>query len=573
MFLRSNVMHLVWEAVLSQSGLPIAYFSEKLNDAKRRYTTYDKEFYAIIRALDHWQHYLISKEFILHSDHEALKYIQCQHKLQPRHAKWVEFLQVFNFTIKHKSGKLNKGADALSRKYTLLNHLQQKIIGFELLKHEYPDDPDFGVLFSHCQATQNHSLGEFHVFSGFLFKQQRLCIPRHSIRIVLIQETHAGGLAGHLDIDKTTHLLRANFFWPKLARDVEHFIRRCLLCHRAKSQLSPYGLYMPLSVLLAPWEDVSLDFITGLPRTQHHKDSVMVVVDRFSKMAYFVACNTTYDAVQVANLYFKEIVRLHGVPKTMVSDRDVKFLSHFWLTLWRKLGTKLKFSTSSHPQTDGQTEVTNRTLGSLLRALITTNLKQWEELLPRAEFAYNRAPNKTTGISPFKVVYGLNPSTPLDLAVLDTTSKFSKEASDLAMEIQTIHQQVHDKITKNNELLKYRRDKGRKHVLFKPGDLVWLHMRKERFPTKRRSKLSPRSDGPFKVLEKVNDNVYKIDLPGNVSTSCNVADLQPYFDPDEPLPSLRTNSSEDGEDDRQEEEPDTSPLDSTQSQQAWVNLI
>nr|GEY53937.1 putative mitochondrial protein [Tanacetum cinerariifolium] len=160
--------------VLSQSGHPITYFSEKLNDAKRRYTTYDKEFYAIIRALDHWQHYLISKEFILHSDHEALKYIQGQHKLLPRHAKWVEFLQVFNFTIKHKSGKLNKGADALSRKYSLLNHLQPKIIGFELLKHEYPTDPDFGVLFSHCQTTQNQSRGDFHIFSGFLFKQQRL---------------------------------------------------------------------------------------------------------------------------------------------------------------------------------------------------------------------------------------------------------------------------------------------------------------------------------------------------------------------------------------------------------------
>ncbi|GKD14656.1 transposon ty3-I gag-pol polyprotein [Tanacetum coccineum] len=135
-------------------------------------------------------------------------------------------------------------------------------------------------------------------------------------------------------------------------------------------------------------------------------------------MDNFVACHTTYDAVQVDNLYFKEIVRLHEVPKTMVSDKDVKFLSHFWLTLWRKLRTKLKFSTSSHPQTDGQTEVINHTLGSLLRALIMTNLKQWEELLPRVEFAYNRAPNKTTGISPFKVVYGLNPSTPLDLAVL-----------------------------------------------------------------------------------------------------------------------------------------------------------
>nr|GEY01737.1 transposon Ty3-I Gag-Pol polyprotein [Tanacetum cinerariifolium] len=121
---------------------------------------------------------------------------------------------------------------------------------------------------------------------------------------------------------------------------------------------------------------------------------------------------------------------------------------------------------------------------------------------------------------------------------------------------------VHDRITKNNELIKYQRDKGRKHILFKPGDLVWLHMRKERFPAKRRSKLSSRSDGPFKILEKVNDNVYKIDLPGNVSTSFNVADLQPYFDPEEPLPSLRTNSSDEGEDDRQAPEYPISALDS-----------
>ncbi|KAL9998370.1 putative nucleotidyltransferase, Ribonuclease H [Helianthus debilis subsp. tardiflorus] len=152
----------------------------------------------------------------------------------------------------------------------------------------------------------------------------------------------------------------------------------------------------------------------------------MVVVDRFSKMAHFVACHTTYDAVLVATLYFREIVRLHGVPKTMVCDRDVKFLSHFWVTLWRKMGTTLKFSTSSHPQTDGQTEVTNRTIGTLLRTLIKTNLKKWDELLPQAEFAYNRASRKTTAHSPFMVVYGLNPHTPLDLAVLDTSTNSAK---------------------------------------------------------------------------------------------------------------------------------------------------
>ncbi|GJV06739.1 putative gag-pol polyprotein [Tanacetum coccineum] len=514
-------------AVLSQLNRPIAYFSEKLNDAKRRYSTYDKEFYAIIRALDHWQHYLISKEFILHSDHEALKYIQGQHKLQPRHAKWVEFLQAFNFTIKHKSTAVNKGADALSRKYSLLTSLQPKVLGFDLLLDEYPSDPDFGTIYNNCQ---HHATGEFHLCNGFLFKTQQLC---YSMPLAF----------------------------------------RCLQCHKAKGQSSPHGLYMPLPVPVAPWEDVSLDFITGLPRTQRQKDSIMVVVDRFSKMAHFVACHTTYDAVQIANLYFKEIVRLHGVPKTIVSDRDVKFLSHFWLTLWRKLGTKLKFSTSSHPQTDGQTEVTNRTLGSLLRALITANLKQWEDLLPRAEFAYNRAPSKTTGISPFMAVYGLNPTTPLDLAALDTSTKFSKDASELAADIKSIHQRIHDKIAKTNELIKYRRDKGRKHVLFKPGDLVWLHFRKERFPSKRRSKLSPRSEGPFKVLAKVNDNAYTIDLPGSstASATINVADLQPYYDPEEPLPSLRSNFSKDGEDDRQPPAQDLQ-LSPTSPTQKWITL-
>ncbi|XP_021995301.2 uncharacterized protein LOC110892449 [Helianthus annuus] len=141
-------------AVLTQLGRPVAFYSEKFNDAKRRYSTYDKEFYAIIRALTHWQHYLISREFILHSDHEALKYIQGQHKLQPRHAKWVEFLQIFNFSIRHKSGKLNKGADALSRKYSLLNSLQPQVLGLELLQNEYKDDPDFGDTFSNCQRQE-----------------------------------------------------------------------------------------------------------------------------------------------------------------------------------------------------------------------------------------------------------------------------------------------------------------------------------------------------------------------------------------------------------------------------------
>ena len=535
-------------AILSQEKRPIAYFSEKLNEAKRRYSTYDKEFYALVRALEHWRHYLVGAEFILHSDHEALKFIQGQHKLNPRHAKWVEYLQSFHFVIHHKSGQLNKGADALSRRYLLLSILETKVLGFEIVKNMYSIDEDLKEIFA---KSSSHPHGLFHIQDGFLFKGTRLCIPKCGFRELLIQELHGGALAGHFGVEKTCAMLKEHYYWPKMSRDVDHFVKRCSTCQMAKSHVLPHGLYSPLPVPMAPWEDVSLDFITGLPRTQRSKDSIMVVVDRFSKMAHFIPCHTTHDASQIANLYFKEIVRLHGIPKSMVSDRDTKFLSHFWLTLWRNMGTHLKFSTTSHPQTDGQTEVTNRTLGTLLRVLVKKNVKGWDELLPHAEFAFNRTPSKTTQLSPFQVVYGCNPRTPLDLIPLPTQVKFSWEANQRAKEIKDLHTQVRARIEKVNEHNKIQANKKRRDVQFQPGDLVWIHLRKERFPTKRKSKLLPRSDGPFEVLERINPNAYKVDLPGDygVSATFNVADLSPYYDEEDALPSLRSNSSQPGEDD------------------------
>jgi len=176
---------------------------------------------------------------------------------------------------------------------------------------------------------------------------------------------------------------------------------------------SPHGLYTPLPVPTLPWVDVSIDFILGLPKTQKNKDSIFVAVGKFSKMAHFIPCNKTNDATHIAELYFKGVTKLHGIRKSIISDRDTKFLSYFWVILRKKLGTKLMYSTTYHPQTDGQTDLTNRTLDTLLRASIKPHAKAWDLLLLHAEFADNKAPSKANGLSPFKMVYTIDPLSPL----------------------------------------------------------------------------------------------------------------------------------------------------------------
>ena len=179
-------------------------------------------------------------------------------------------------------------------------------------------------------------------------------------------------------------------------------------------------------------------------------------------MSHFIACRKTNDAKHVASLFFKEVVHLHGVPRTIVSDRDVKFLSYFWKMLWSKLGTKLLFSTSSHPQTDGQTEITNRSLGILLRAVISKNLKSWEECLPICEFSYNRTLHTATNQSPFEVVYAFDPLTPLDLVPLPLKKQVSIDGKKKAETVQRLHARVKAHIEKRNEAYARQHNKGRK---------------------------------------------------------------------------------------------------------------
>nr|KYP34762.1 Transposon Ty3-I Gag-Pol polyprotein [Cajanus cajan] len=457
-------------AVLLQGGHPIAYFSEKIHGATFNYPTYNKELYALIRALQVWEHYLVTKKFVIHTNHE---------------------------------------------RHTLLSTLGTQILGFDDVKELYELDLDFQATYAKC--LQKHFDG-FYLLEGYLFRMGKLCISQGSIRKLLIKESHERGLMGHFGVEKNLIFLKEKFYWPHMRIDVQRNCSKCITCLKAKSRVMPHGLYTPLPIASSPWVDISMDFVLGLPRTQRGFDPIFVVVDRFSKMAHFIPCHKVDDASYIAKLFFREVVRLHGLPKTIVSDRDAKSLS------------------------------------TLLRVLLKGNKKTWDDCLPYLEFAYNRVVHKTTNLSPFEVVYGFNPITPLHLLPLPSTpSLFHKEGVSRADFIKKYHEKIKSQI--ENQTQKYAKynNKGRKKITFEVRDWVWLHLRKDRFPTQRMSKLNPRGDGPFQVIQKINDNAYKLDLPSeySISSSFNVCDLTPFLgdkDMDEDL-NLRTDTSQEGGDD------------------------
>lgn len=187
-------------------------------------------------------------------------------------------------------------------------------------------------------------------------------------------------------------------------------------------------------------------------------------------MAHFIPCFCTSDASHIAELFFREIVHLHGVPSKVVSDQGVKFMGHFWHTLWKKLGTKLLYSNTAHPQTDGQTEVVNRSLGNLLRCIVGDHVKTWYLVLPQAEFAYNNSVDRTTKRTPFEVAYGYKPQLVLDLVELPENLQISGDAKNFAEHVQRIHRDVRTAIEDSNEKYKANADKHRRSKEFSKGD-------------------------------------------------------------------------------------------------------
>jgi hypothetical protein len=342
-------------------------------------------------------------------------------------------------------------------------------------------------------------------------------VPQSEDRLLLIKESHASACGGHFGTTKTILNLTRHFFWPTLSRQVEIFIRSCALCSQTKPSNRKHGLYQPLPIPARPWESISMDYINGLPTTLHKHDAIWVVVCRFSKMALFIPCHKTTYVVQTVELFFHNVWPHFGLPQSIISDRDSRFLSIFWRTLWSLLGCNLKFSTTFHPQMDDQTEVVNRVLVHSLHTYFVKN-KQWDTYLHIIQHSYNRASHSSTGYSPFEVCLGFQPLAPSEMPLMlssEGSIHQQKEKISAQQYIQRIahhHAQVTEALQASQARAKARHDKHITPLVFQPRDKVWLQLDKQRFKGQHH-KLHPLRYGPYTVLERIGDNAYHLDLP------------------------------------------------------------
>ncbi|GJY64927.1 putative nucleotidyltransferase, ribonuclease H [Tanacetum coccineum] len=378
--------------VLMQDGHRIAFESRKLNETERKYTV-----------------------FVIKTDNIATSYFQTQKKLSPKQARWQDFLAEFDYQLEYKPGKANVVADALSRKAEFVAIIQAQFFLQDRIKEGLEHDPLAKKIIALAKDGRTR---RFWLKGDMLFtKGDRLYVPKWGdLRRVILKECHDSKWAGHPGIKRTLALVEGTYYWPRMEDDVETFVRTCLICQQDKiEQKKSGGLLEPLPTPKGPWESVSMDFITCLPKSEG-SGSIIVVVDRFSKYGTFIAAPPDVTADDTAKLFFRNVVKYWGVPQVIVSDRDPRFTGRFWTELFKIMGTDLNFSTSFHPQTDGQTERVNALLELYLRHYVSANQHDWAKLLDVTQFSYNMQQSKATGKSPFELVTGRQPLTPNALA-------------------------------------------------------------------------------------------------------------------------------------------------------------
>jgi len=300
--------------------------------------------WAVIHCFKTWGHYIGSKDVVVWTDNVTLKYFATQPKLSSKQVRWQDTLALFNVDIRHKPGKDNVVPDALSQ----IHQFKVVYVGETELQKEVrlPSRRDAFAKEAR-QNIQNGAKSHFHLQNGLLwYKEKRLYVPEGQMRDTILKECHDGPLAGHGGAKRITTLLKKSYYWPNLKDSAKEYVKTCLTCQQNRTlNKKQAGLLQPLPISKRPWESVSMDFMVSLSPSRGF-DAIMVVVDRFSKMAHFIPTKDEAMAQETGRLFFTHVFKFHGLPKDIVLDRDPKFTSKFWRALWKKIGLELKMNTS-----------------------------------------------------------------------------------------------------------------------------------------------------------------------------------------------------------------------------------
>lgn len=394
--------------------------------------------------------------------------------------------------------------------------------------------------------------------------QPRLCVPTDQ-RTAVLREAHESPLStAHAGPEKLWQKLSQKFYWKRMKADIVRFCHSCDVCQKIKwSNFNKYGFLTPNPIPTRPYESVSMDFVVNLPWSGDY-NAVYVVVDRLTKHAQFIPTTTALTSPEFAQLFVKNVVCRFGLPDSIVTDRDPRWTSDFWKGVSKFLKTRMSLSSAHHPQHDGQTEIVNKYLETMLRAYVAGDKSSWAEWLPLLEFAYNSSVHQSIGTSPYFLLYGFHPKEPLDFIsnrgqVETRTYNLKNESKEFLEEVAMHREEARNAIARAQEGQAKAYNKGRRpppvlrvgsKVLVNPHSLEWVESKGEG------AKLNQRWIGPFEITEVVNPKVYRLRMsnkyPGlpifNIEHLREYNESPPEFGVRVTLPDTRMSKKEDPED-------------------------